>query len=48
MTPAEVMPIADFGAFEVDGEDVVGAAGKDDDGGAGVLSGGRVKSERGH
>ena len=30
-----VEPVADFGAFEIDGEDVVAAAGEDDDCGAG-------------
>lgn len=30
-------PVAGFGAFKVDGEDLVAAAGKDDDSGAGVV-----------
>ena len=33
-------PVTDFGAFEVDGEDLVAAAREDDDGGAGVVCGG--------
>src|SRR5579859_237935 len=39
-------PIANFGALEIDGEDAVGAAGKNYDGGAGVFSGGRIESQR--
>ena len=40
-------PVADFGAFEVDGEDVVAAAGKNDDCGAGGFGGGLIERERG-
>ncbi len=40
-------PVADFGAFEVDREDVVAAAGEDDDRGAGGFCGGLVESDRG-
>jgi hypothetical protein len=40
-----VEPVADLGAFEVDGEDVVAAAGEDDDGCAGVLALGRVEGD---
>src|SRR5712672_2865217 len=40
-------PVADFGAFEVDSQDAVAAAGKDDYGGAGVLCGGCVQSNGG-
>ena len=32
-----VEPVADFGAFEIDGEDAIASAGKDNDGGAGVV-----------
>ena len=32
-----IEPVADFGAFEIDGEDLVPAAGKDNDGDAGVF-----------
>src|SRR5579872_3125356 len=39
-------PVADFGAFEIDREDVVAAAGEDDDGGAGGLGGGLVERDR--
>ena len=38
-------PVADFGAFEIDGEDVIGASRKDDNGGTGIFSCGRVKRE---
>jgi hypothetical protein len=40
-----VEPVADFCAFEVDGEDVVAAAGKDDYGCAGVFALGCVEGE---
>lgn len=40
-------PVADFGAFEIDGEDFEAAAGKHDDGGAGVVRGGRIDGECG-
>ena len=36
-----VQPIADFGAFEIDGQDAVSAAGKHQDGRAGVVALGR-------
>ncbi len=42
-----VEPGADFGAFEIVGQDAVSSAGKDDDGGTGVVgSGRRVKGKR--
>jgi hypothetical protein len=43
-------PVADFGALEIDGEDVVTAAGKNHDCRAGVVAGGLVEGEggRGH
>ncbi len=40
-----VEPVADFGAFEVDGEDRVSAAGEDDYGCAGVSALGRVEGD---
>jgi len=40
-----VEPVTHFGAFKVDGQDVVTASGKDYNGGAGVVARGRVESE---
>ena len=40
-----VEPVADLGAFEIDGEDVVAASGKDDDGRSGVGRFGRIDGE---
>src|SRR5579863_10369023 len=42
-----VEPIADFGPFEVDGEDAVSASGKDDGGRAGGRATGRVEGKGG-
>ena len=38
-------PVADFGAFEIDGEDVVAAAGEDDDCSAGGFGGGLIERD---
>ena len=38
-----IQPLADFGAFEIEGQDTVAAAGRDDDRCAGVLPGWRRK-----
>src|ERR1700685_4039998 len=40
-------PVADFGAFEIDGEDVVGGGGEDYDRGAGGICCGFVQSDSG-
>ncbi len=42
-----VEPVADFGAFEVDGEDGVASAGEDDDRRAGVRASGGVECDGG-
>ena len=42
-----VEPVADLGAFEIDGEDLIASAGKDHHGSAGVLLGWRIEGERG-
>ena len=39
-------PVADLGALEIDREDLIAAAGKDDDRGAGVLPRRRIHRER--
>ena len=43
-----VEPVADFGAFEIDGEDVIAAAGKDDDRRAGIRGLRRIDGECWH
>ncbi len=39
-------PVADFGAFEIHREDVIAAAGENDDGGAGALAGRLIQRDR--
>src|ERR1700722_17043017 len=46
--PGRGKPIADFGALEVDSQDVVSASGKHNDGCAGVCAPGCVEGECGH
>lgn len=43
-----VEPVADFGAFEIDGQDAVAPAGEDYDCGAGGFAFRRVENQRGH